>query len=64
MDDWPQSPDNDHGLLGVRERVEMVGGSLHIASAPDQGTTIRAEIPLTNDRTGGALRPLPDPNCK
>jgi signal transduction histidine kinase len=34
------------GLLGMRERVEMVGGRLHIESAPGQGTTIRAEIPL------------------
>jgi two-component system, NarL family, sensor histidine kinase DegS len=36
------------GLLGMRERVEMVGGSLRVESAPGQGTTIRAEIPFTN----------------
>jgi signal transduction histidine kinase len=35
------------GLLGMRERVEMVGGSLRIESAPGHGTTIRAEIPVT-----------------
>jgi signal transduction histidine kinase len=40
------------GLLGMRERVEMVGGSLHIESARGQGTTIRAEIPVTNGRGG------------
>lgn len=34
------------GLLGMRERVEMVGGTLSIESAPDRGTTVRAEIPL------------------
>jgi len=34
------------GLLGMRERVEMVGGCLRVESAPGQGTTIRAEIPL------------------
>jgi two-component system CheB/CheR fusion protein len=34
------------GLLGMRERVEMIGGLLNIASAPGQGTTVRAEIPL------------------
>jgi len=33
------------GLLGMRERVEMVGGLLVIASARGQGTTVRAEIP-------------------
>ncbi len=37
------------GLLGMRERVEMVGGRLRIESAPGQGTTIHAEIPFTND---------------
>jgi signal transduction histidine kinase len=34
------------GLLGMRERLEMVGGSLAIASAPGRGTTIRAQIPF------------------
>jgi PAS domain S-box-containing protein len=34
------------GLIGMRERVEMVGGSLSIESAPGQGTTIRAQIPI------------------
>jgi signal transduction histidine kinase len=34
------------GLLGMRERVEMVGGRLRVESASGKGTTIRAEIPL------------------
>jgi signal transduction histidine kinase len=34
------------GLLGMRERVEMVGGTLCIESAPGQGTTVRVEIPF------------------
>jgi signal transduction histidine kinase len=33
------------GLLGMRERVEMVGGTFCVESAPGQETTIRAEIP-------------------
>lgn len=33
------------GLRSMRERVERLGGSLHIHSAPGQGTTIRAQIP-------------------
>lgn len=33
------------GLLGMRERVEMIGGNLIIQSSPGKGTTIRAEIP-------------------
>ena len=34
------------GLVGMRERLEMVGGSLYIESAPGQATSIFAEIPL------------------
>jgi signal transduction histidine kinase len=33
------------GLLGMRERVEMIGGTLCIESAPGQGTSIRVELP-------------------
>jgi signal transduction histidine kinase len=33
------------GLLGSRERVEMVGGKFTVLAAPGQGTTIRAEFP-------------------
>jgi signal transduction histidine kinase len=34
------------GLVGMKERVEMVGGSLSIESAPGKGTTVCAEIPF------------------
>jgi signal transduction histidine kinase len=33
------------GLLGMRERVEMVGGTFCVESAPGKGTTVRVEIP-------------------
>jgi len=33
------------GLVGMRERVEMVGGTLAIESAPGLGTSVRVEIP-------------------
>jgi signal transduction histidine kinase len=36
------------GLLGMRERVEMVGGRFAVESASGKGTTIRAEIPFAN----------------
>ncbi|MSU62974.1 MAG: sensor histidine kinase [Pedosphaera sp.] len=40
---------NKHlGLLGMRERVEMVGGSFSVESEPGKGTTIRAQIPHGN----------------
>ncbi len=38
------------GLLGMRERIEMVGGTLTIDSSPGKGTTVRAEIPLTLEK--------------
>lgn len=38
------------GLLGMRERVEMVGGSFAVESEPGKGTTIQADIPFA----GGA----------
>ena len=34
------------GLLGMRERVEALGGQLEIDSAAGQGTEIRASVPL------------------
>ena len=37
------------GLLGMRERVEMVGGTFGIVSAPGHGTTIQAQVPFTTD---------------
>ena len=33
------------GLLGVSERVALVGGSLDITSGPGQGTRVRARFP-------------------
>ena len=34
------------GMLGMRERLEMVGGSFEVESTPGKGTAIIAEIPL------------------
>ena len=36
------------GLLGMRERVEMVGGKFKVESAPGHGTIIQAQIPFNN----------------
>jgi signal transduction histidine kinase len=38
----------DHlGLIGMRERVESLGGAFQITTAIGQGTRIRADLPLT-----------------
>jgi signal transduction histidine kinase len=36
------------GLLGMRERVEMVGGTFCVESAPGHGTTVQVEIPFAH----------------
>ena len=38
---------NRLGLIGMRERVEMVGGKFVIASSPGKGTTICVTLPRT-----------------
>jgi signal transduction histidine kinase len=47
------------GLLGMRERVEMVGGTFCVEAAPGQGTTIQVEIPF-----GKALKDAPKKSTK
>lgn len=42
------------GLLGMRERVEMVGGTFCVESAPGRSTTIRVELPREQ---AGAKKP-------
>ena len=34
------------GLIGIRERLNAIGGAYRIISAPGQGTTLQVEIPL------------------
>ncbi|MEU7579883.1 sensor histidine kinase [Streptomyces sp. NPDC041068] len=42
------------GLLGMRERVHLVGGSVHIDSGPDAGTRLTVTVPRG---TGGGGAP-------
>jgi len=41
------------GLLGMRERLEMVGGSFGIESSPGKGTTVTARVPFGKKSAGG-----------
>ncbi|MFG2693087.1 sensor histidine kinase [Kitasatospora sp. NPDC048407] len=43
-----------HGLIGMRERVALHGGSLSCGPHPDGGFAVLAELPLTADETAGA----------
>jgi signal transduction histidine kinase len=40
-------PVRGSGLRGLVDRVEALDGTLHVTSAPGNGTTVRAELPLT-----------------
>ena len=40
------------GLIGMRERTAIVGGSFEIETAPDQGTTIFVRVPLVQAGEG------------
>jgi len=35
-----------HGLIGVRERVSLYGGSVELGPGPAGGTTLRAQLPV------------------
>ena len=36
------------GLLGMRERLALLGGAMHIESEPGSGTTIYVRVPLSD----------------
>ena len=46
-----QSNESGVGLLGIRERVELIGGALQIDSAPGQGTRLRVDVEVKAVRT-------------
>ena len=43
-----------YGLIGMRERVALHGGSLTVGPQTDGGFAVRAEVPLTTDETAEA----------
>lgn len=46
------APDNPRGLglLGMQERLELLGGDLEIRSAPGSGTYLHIHVPLSNGK--------------
>ena len=55
--DPAQTRRSTHGLRGMRFRVEAAGGRMAIASAPGQGTTITAWLPLADEAGGTSGEP-------
>ncbi|HEY8193114.1 MAG TPA: ATP-binding protein, partial [Gaiellaceae bacterium] len=43
--DPAQTHDDGLGLLGMRERISLVGGRLTMESEPERGTTVAIEVP-------------------
>jgi signal transduction histidine kinase len=41
-------PAGGSGLLGLRDRVEAIGGTMHLTSPPGAGTSLRVELPLVD----------------
>ncbi|MFF1505793.1 sensor histidine kinase [Streptomyces sp. NPDC058326] len=53
-----------HGLVGMRERVRLTGGSLDTGPLPDGGFRVAARMPLTPDPATTTAGPLPtDPTA-
>ncbi len=46
------------GLLGIRERALLLGGSYNVESAPGQGTVIRVNVPLLMELKHGQNTPV------
>ena len=46
------------GLAGMRERAELLGGTLELISAPARGTTVKLAVPLSPPARGRAVRGL------
>jgi signal transduction histidine kinase len=51
----PAAKRRGFGLLGMRERTELVGGNLQIESKPASGTRVTASVPLSGERSTDAL---------
>jgi two-component system, sensor kinase len=41
-----RNPDAGIGLIGMNERLRLVGGKLTVRSEPNRGTDVLAEVPL------------------
>jgi signal transduction histidine kinase len=50
-------PADGSGLVGLRDRVEVLGGTIEVTSPAGSGTTLLIEIPLDGERSAGSPGP-------
>jgi signal transduction histidine kinase len=48
--------DPSYGLVGMRERAELVGATLQVTSAPGSGTRVLIEVPVPSSRQSSTTR--------
>jgi len=53
LDEQGRPRDTGLGLLGMRERAAIAGGSLAIESSPGRGTRVVLQIPIAAAKPGG-----------
>ncbi|MEJ2208864.1 MAG: GAF domain-containing sensor histidine kinase [Anaerolineae bacterium] len=51
--------DQSLGLLGMRERAQLVGGRIEIESVPEQGTMVQVRLPLPPSGSDDCPEPRP-----
>ncbi len=56
------APGASFGISGMRERAASLGGRLDVSSVAGAGTTIEAELPLSNRQPTGVVRPQRAPD--
>lgn len=54
----PERSEGGHGLVGMRERVQLYGGTLSAQPLPDGGFVVHATLPAGDDTVTGTDRPL------
>jgi signal transduction histidine kinase len=52
MDERALKPSEALGLLGMRERAEAFGGSIHIEAGSGDGTRVTATLPVPSETPG------------
>lgn len=59
FDEYAVSAKGTFGLVGIRERAIILGGEACLRSAPGQGTTLTARIPVAEPKGADELRAAP-----